>query len=154
MCDVVGLSGKTLLLLLLFFFLMIRRPPRSTQSRSSAASDVYKRQADQFVVTSDSMSMVAEASFTAKPLYLFSLDDGADWWRRSYNYRFKPLTHRLAMAIGPQRMRRNVDTILQHLLDTRTPASPGQRWPGHPSHVLADPAQRSVLAAATPPLPP
>ena len=26
-------------------FLMIRRPPRSTQSRSSAASDVYKRQA-------------------------------------------------------------------------------------------------------------
>src|SRR5450756_235898 len=26
---------------------MIRRPPRSTQSRSSAASDVYKRQAHQ-----------------------------------------------------------------------------------------------------------
>ena len=26
---------------------MIRRPPRSTQSRSSAASDVYKRQAPQ-----------------------------------------------------------------------------------------------------------
>ena len=26
------------------FFLMRRRPPRSTQSRSSAASDVYKRQ--------------------------------------------------------------------------------------------------------------
>ena len=30
-----------------FFFLMIRRPPRSTQSRSSAASDVYKRQLQQ-----------------------------------------------------------------------------------------------------------
>ena len=29
------------------FFLMIRRPPRSTQSRSSAASDVYKRQPSQ-----------------------------------------------------------------------------------------------------------
>ena len=28
----------------MFFFLMLRRPPRSTQSRSSAASDVYKRQ--------------------------------------------------------------------------------------------------------------
>src|SRR5450756_3180567 len=27
---------------------MIRRPPRSTQSRSSAASDVYKRQAFEF----------------------------------------------------------------------------------------------------------
>ena len=32
------------LFLLLFFFLMIRRPPRSTLDRSSAASDVYKRQ--------------------------------------------------------------------------------------------------------------
>ena len=29
----------------LVFFLMIRLPPISTQSRSSAASDVYKRQA-------------------------------------------------------------------------------------------------------------
>ena len=28
-----------------FLFLMVRRPPRSTQSRSSAASDVYKIQA-------------------------------------------------------------------------------------------------------------
>ena len=28
----------------LIVFIMIRRPPRSTQSRSSAASDVYKRQ--------------------------------------------------------------------------------------------------------------
>src|SRR5678816_3382431 len=28
----------------IFFFLMIRRPPRSTLDRSSAASDVYKRQ--------------------------------------------------------------------------------------------------------------
>src|SRR5678810_1346636 len=30
--------------ILIFFFLMIRRPPRSTLDRSSAASDVYKRQ--------------------------------------------------------------------------------------------------------------
>ena len=32
------------------FFLMIRRPPRSTQSRSSAASDVYKRQFPQCIL--------------------------------------------------------------------------------------------------------
>ena len=32
-------------IVLFFFFLMIRRPPRSTLDRSSAASDVYKRQA-------------------------------------------------------------------------------------------------------------
>ena len=35
----------TVHILVLFFFLMIRRPPRSTLDRSSAASDVYKRQA-------------------------------------------------------------------------------------------------------------
>ena len=33
-----------LLCSMFFFFLMIRRPPRSTLDRSSAASDVYKRQ--------------------------------------------------------------------------------------------------------------
>src|SRR5678810_463707 len=33
--------------LLYFFFLMIRRPPRSTLDRSSAASDVYKRQQEE-----------------------------------------------------------------------------------------------------------
>ena len=32
-----------------FFFLKIRRPPRSTLDRSSAASDVYKRQLRRFV---------------------------------------------------------------------------------------------------------
>ena len=33
------------------FFLMIRRPPRSTLDRSSAASDVYKRQLQVLVAT-------------------------------------------------------------------------------------------------------
>eukprot|EP01015_Nassula_variabilis_P024852 TRINITY_DN4789_c0_g1_i24.p2 TRINITY_DN4789_c0_g1~~TRINITY_DN4789_c0_g1_i24.p2 ORF type:complete len:180 (+),score=53.94 TRINITY_DN4789_c0_g1_i24:1-540(+) len=37
-----------------FFLLRIRRPPRSTQSRSSAASDVYKRQSFTFVIFSAS----------------------------------------------------------------------------------------------------
>ena len=36
--------ARLLLSSLFFFFLMIRRPPRSTLDRSSAASDVYKRQ--------------------------------------------------------------------------------------------------------------
>ena len=35
-----------IIILIILFFLMIRRPPRSTQSRSSAASDVYKRQGE------------------------------------------------------------------------------------------------------------
>src|SRR5678816_1930337 len=36
---------KKIIICFFFFFLMIRRPPRSTLDRSSAASDVYKRQA-------------------------------------------------------------------------------------------------------------
>ena len=40
---VVLISSRTRILHM-FFFLMIRRPPRSTLDRSSAASDVYKRQ--------------------------------------------------------------------------------------------------------------
>ena len=38
------LLGGVVCGVVLFFFLIVRRPPRSTQSRSSAASDVYKRQ--------------------------------------------------------------------------------------------------------------
>src|SRR5680860_1189189 len=40
---------------------MIRRPPRSTQSRSSAASDVYKRQRQAFVGLSDSYEQFYQA---------------------------------------------------------------------------------------------
>ena len=43
-CVLVCVDYSIPLCFVLFFFLMIRRPPRSTQSRSSAASDVYKRQ--------------------------------------------------------------------------------------------------------------
>src|SRR5680860_183977 len=36
---------------------MIRRPPRSTQSRSSAASDVYKRQLEDLVISAHNQSL-------------------------------------------------------------------------------------------------
>ena len=39
-----GLCHVVFSMFVLVFFLMIRRPPRSTLDRSSAASDVYKRQ--------------------------------------------------------------------------------------------------------------
>ena len=41
---VVLVTPRLSMMLFFFFFLMIRRPPRSTLDRSSAASDVYKRQ--------------------------------------------------------------------------------------------------------------
>src|SRR5450756_3198732 len=36
---------------------MIRRPPRSTQSRSSAASDVYKRQVTYIITSEDQVKV-------------------------------------------------------------------------------------------------
>ena len=41
---------------MIVFFLMIRRPPRSTLDRSSAASDVYKRQTLTLPLNSEKMA--------------------------------------------------------------------------------------------------
>jgi mitochondrial fission protein ELM1 len=75
--------------------------------------------ADAFVVTGESMSMLAEAASTAKPMYIFDMGDGGrPWWRLFHSYRYKPLSHRLAMALGPQRMRRDVSRIQSALVDS------------------------------------
>ena len=49
MMEIVYYSFFFFIFFYFFFFLSVRRPPRSTQSRSSAASDVYKRQTGEFV---------------------------------------------------------------------------------------------------------
>src|SRR5450756_3256862 len=46
---------------------MIRRPPRSTQSRSSAASDVYKRQPLHRAVRGDEGDAFPHAALRAEP---------------------------------------------------------------------------------------
>jgi uncharacterized protein len=63
---------------------------------------------DEFVVTGDSMSMLAEASATGKPVLLF---DFSDTGLTLSALRWKPLVHRLVMSIGPIRMRRDVGRI-------------------------------------------
>jgi len=73
--------------------------------------------ADAFVVTGESMSMLAEAADTGRPLLLFDTGDGAKpWWRLRHNYRYKPLSHRFAMRFGPRRMRRDVGRIQEALV--------------------------------------
>ena len=68
--------------------------------------------ADAFVVTGESMSMLAEAAAMGKPLYIFDVGDGdTPWWSLPHSYRYKPLSHRLAMRCGPERMRRDVGRI-------------------------------------------
>ena len=74
--------------------------------------------ADGFVVTGESMSMLAEAAGTGKPLYIFDMGDWESaWWRQAHSWRTKPLSHHLAMALGPRRMRRDVGRIQSVLVD-------------------------------------
>ncbi|WP_247651205.1 mitochondrial fission ELM1 family protein [Roseovarius autotrophicus] len=67
--------------------------------------------ADRFVVTGESMSMLAEAAAMGRPLYVFDPSEQGQWWWRAHNWRHKPLSHRLAMRLAPVRMRRDVGRI-------------------------------------------
>ncbi|HKK22406.1 MAG TPA: ELM1/GtrOC1 family putative glycosyltransferase [Pseudohaliea sp.] len=80
--------------------------------------------ADAFVVSGESMSMLAEAQTRGRPLYIFDPGDGATpWWRLRHGWRYKPLSHRLAMRLGPRRMRRDIGRIQAALV-----ASGAARW--------------------------
>jgi uncharacterized protein len=72
---------------------------------------------DEFVVTADSMSMLAEACATGRPVYLYDYSDEIRGWRARSAYRWRPFVHRLAMSIGPLRMRRDVRRIHAALLN-------------------------------------
>ena len=72
--------------------------------------------ADRLVVTGESMSMLAEACFTGKPLYIFDPGDAGAWWRYRHGYRFKPLSHHFAMRFAPRRLRRDVGNIQRRLV--------------------------------------
>ena len=89
---------------------------------SAGAADnpyhAYLGLADILVVTGESMSMMTEASATGKPLYIFDPADapGKSWWRYPHNFRYKPLSHRLGMWLGPRRMMRDVSRIQAQLV--------------------------------------
>ncbi|MEQ8900700.1 MAG: mitochondrial fission ELM1 family protein [Roseovarius sp.] len=73
--------------------------------------------ADRFVVTGESMSMLAEAASLGRPLYIFDPGDPPDrWWTRAHNFRHKPLSHALAMRFAPVRMRRDISRIQEALV--------------------------------------
>ena len=99
----------------------------------------YLAVADRLVVTGESMSMLAEARSTGRPLYIFDLSDCPQgpaggrrcrpWWRWRHNFRYRPLSHRLAMRIAPRRMRRDVARIQQRLVASGAAAWAGQEAP-------------------------
>jgi mitochondrial fission protein ELM1 len=75
--------------------------------------------ADAFVVTGESMSMLGEAVDTGRPLFIFDMGDGdTPWWRLAHGWRYKPLSHRFAMRLGPRRMRRDIGRIQGALVES------------------------------------
>ena len=113
----------------------------------------YLALADYFVVTGDSISMLTEASMLGKPVYLFDLSDGPNarrpaygakrkierpWWLHGYNYRWRPLSHRLAMRFGPRRMVRNVSAMHHQLISNRHAAWLGECYQNELPRTILD----------------
>jgi len=94
--------------------------------------------ADAFIVTGESMSMLAEAHARGRPLFVFDPADEGPWWRHRHAWRAKPLSHRLAMRFGPRRMRRDVGRIQHALIDGGEAA-----WLDERSAVTGLPAPRA-----------
>ncbi|WP_297773363.1 ELM1/GtrOC1 family putative glycosyltransferase [uncultured Roseovarius sp.] len=90
--------------------------------------------ADRFVVTGESMSMMAEAASLGRPLYIFDPGDApGSWWGHAHNFRHKPLSHALAMRLAPVRMRRDISRIQDNLVQG------GQaRWLNEAPGLIAD----------------
>jgi hypothetical protein len=105
----------------------------------------YLALADQLVVTGESMSMLTEASFTCKPLYIFDPGDTGRWWRYGYNFRYKPLTHRLAMLFAARRMHRDVGNIQRQLVANGRAVWLGQSFPAGRPAAPPDDAQRAAM---------
>lgn len=86
----------------------------------------YLALADAFIVTSDSISMLAEACATGQPVHIFDLAEPATRgqslrtrlnaaWQRLRYFRHQVLVHWLLMRIGPRRMRREVRVLHERL---------------------------------------
>ncbi len=108
--------------------------------------------ADAFVVTSESMSMLAEACVMRKPVYMFDMADAASRnapgiraedlatpAERLVNaLRYRALTHRLAQAVAPRRMRRDVSRMHAALVASGRAVWLGEEFPDVPPPPFPD----------------
>lgn len=83
----------------------------------------YLALADRIVITGESVSMLAEASVTAKPMMIFDLADtlpeGAPLWQRAAaKLRYHALREWFALRLGPRYMQRDIGMIQRHLVDS------------------------------------
>jgi len=115
---------------------------------------------ERFVVTEDSVSMVAEAMATGRDVFIAPIDsarpdDGTPWWRNVRNFGWKPLTHRLAQTFAPVRFHRDVRRLyeglvaageLRWLADSNAPTHRDAPAPGRTTDEIAALRQQARLA--------
>jgi hypothetical protein len=123
----------------------------------------YLALAQSIIVTCESMSMLAEACATRKPVYMFDLDTGPDtrwplladllgeaqhrsWGRRLRRLRFQPLVYRTAMVTGPRRLTRDVRIIQRALIAQGRAVWLGERFPDGPPPPPLDDVARAAQA--------
>lgn len=95
----------------------------------------YLALADQIVVTSESVSMLTEASVSGKPLFIYDLNDHTQDgvaqlsnWERCLNcFHYRSLRHWITMRCGPRRMQRDIGNIQRQLV-----GSGRASWLGQP----------------------
>jgi uncharacterized protein len=121
----------------------------------------YLAVADQFIVTCESMSMLAEACSTCKPVHMFDLDTGpqlrwplltslidkvpaSSWSRRLRRLRFQPLVYRTAMVTGPRRLTRDTRIIQGQLIAAGRAVWLGQDFPPGPPPPPLDDVERAA----------
>jgi hypothetical protein len=121
----------------------------------------YLAVADRFIVTCESMSMLAEACSTRKPVHMFDLDTGPQLrWpllrsligdvpvssrsRRLRRLRFQPLVYRTAMVTGPRRLTRDTRIIQRQLIAAGRAVWLGQDFPPGPPPPPLDDVERAA----------
>ncbi len=102
--------------------------------------------ADRVIVTADSVSMMAEACVTGRPVYLYDTGEGRTSMRENpwldgeaattddarlglSRWHLKAHVYRLTMRMGPQRLTRDIRIVQQLLVDTKRAVWLGD---GHP----------------------
>ena len=103
--------------------------------------------ADRLVTTGESVSMLAEASVTGKPLFIYDLaeplPDGATRLQRlRASLRYHALRDRFAHFFGPAYMQRDIGVIQRQLVDSGCAA-----WLNRDGRPACDPPPRSAPAA-------
>ncbi len=114
--------------------------------------------ADHVIVTADSVSMMAEACVTGKPVYLFDTGEGRTSMKDNpwldgiasdkktddagsigiNRWHLKAHIYRLTMRLGPQRLTRDIRIVQQLLIDTGRAAWLGDGPPGAEPRALED----------------